>query len=208
MNMNKSTNSSTPLFYIIQPKIKIKQTEQNMQEIFHVRKEERNKIEATAEDSKEINIENSLPKESEGDGLPELENTMVDKDVEIKEEATPSMTELKELEQPGEDVEGSVGSELQILEIKGDETQIENVPSTDIEYESKEIVIDRKELRTRLIRLSRYPVVVPKPLCVLKIKGELVKGIILSKRGEKLKIQIGENTTFIPIEDIEEVTII
>ena len=66
----------------------------------------------------------------------------------------------------------------------------------------------RKDLRAKLIRLARYPAVVPKPLCELKLKDEVLKGTIISKRGEQLKVKVDNITSFILIDDIEEVTVI
>ena len=237
MNGNRSANSSVPLFYIIQPKIKIKQPEQNMQEIFHGREQPEVELETNAEKTNEamnkvgtlletestvnsqpIDLEEVTEKSSAIFDMEILKNdNQREGEVEIEEAQSilihPSTPEIRSNEENSNQVidgniedHGILSNELK-ENMQADKTvSTETIVNTIVPLE--ETVDDRKELRTKLIRLARYPAVVPKPLCQLKLKDVELTGTIVSKRGEYLKIKIGETIKFILIEDIENVTII
>ena len=237
MNGNRSANSSVPLFYIIQPKIKIKQPEQNMQEIFHGKERPDLELETNAEKpNNAINEEGTLLETNVSDNsqpidLEEvIENSKAilnigDMQDEIQRESKPEIDEVKidpiqlsTTEETNLEVNTNQVIDENIEELsntsnglkenmQADNTgSIETIVNTIVPLE--ETVDYRRELRTKLIRLARYPAVVPKPLCQLKLKDVELTGTIVSKRREHLKVKIGETIKFILIDDIEDVTII
>ena len=233
MNGNRSANSSVPLFYIIQPKIKIKQPEQNMQEIFHGRERPDLELEANAEKTEDaINeegtlLETDLSVNSQPIDLEkfiEKSQAILDTDIlkndnqregeqEIDKAESILIPEVRSSDENSNQVIDGNIEDLSIVNYGLKENmQADNTASTEIIVNTvaslEETVDYRKELRTKLIRLARYPAVVPKPLCQLKLKDVELTGTIVSKRGEHLKVKIGESIKFILIEDIEDVTII
>ncbi len=87
----------------------------------------------------------------------------------------------------------------------------QNIDELNSEH-NREIEVEKdnqkEELRTKLIRLARYPAVVKRPLCELKVDGKTITGQIESKRGELLKIRVDGIIRMIAIDDIEELSIL
>lgn len=173
MNDNESTNSSIPLFYIIQPVNRSKLIVQNMQEIYHSK--------GSIEEEAENNLEMVKAVKNEDKEDLQIEETF--------EENTDIITEDHLL--------------------KGKTSQSEDDLNLE---ENMEVQVEREmlkdDLRMKLIRLARYPAVVQKPFCEIKFGGESIIGQIESKRGEILKIKVGEGIRFLAIDDIDELSIL
>ena len=75
-------------------------------------------------------------------------------------------------------------------------------------YADESMEDHKKNVKTKITRLARYPLVVPKPLCELTIQGEKVNAIIESKRGEMIRLRVGDVSQSIPIDDIEDVKLL
>ena len=132
----------------------------------------------------------------------EVEETKVEEVVEIKNE---TIEDLK-IEEPVEQTISAIQEDsLLVDEISQIEEDAQMDSSID---EQEEIDFQTRDLRMKLIRLSRYPAVVQKPTCELIINGESFIGQIESKRGEILKIKIDDEIRLVTIDEIEDVSVI
>lgn len=198
MNEQNGGGSVAPLFYIIQPEIQIKRSEQNNQEIYHSRevivesplvgvKLEQDDVQhakaaaAAAQSMQEIQEE--VKQISSEFNIP----------VNIQAEAMKKMEEL-----------GAVKEEPVHLEKEAPiESEVKSV-AEDSESEAER----KKAVRMTVTRLARYPLVVPKPVCELTIQGEKVNAIIESKRGEMVRLRVGSVTKSFSIDEIEDIKIV
>lgn len=183
-------SSSKPLFYIIQPKIDL-QDNKNMQEIYHTR---------NLMLEKEISIEK--PKQ-------DLENI-----AEVTKESQVIKDEVShvniELENEMAQLEDHLNGEIEINETEKEESNIliESQSSREeVELPVKKEKAIKPELLKRIARLARYPLVVDKPICQLRVDGEWVEGQIDSKRGKLIKVNCGQEIKWLKIEEIEEILI-
>lgn len=178
-------SSSKPLFYIIQPKIDL-QDNKNMQEIYHTR---------NLMLEKEISIEK--PKQ-------ELENIVeVTKESQvIQDEDSHVNIELEnEMAQLEDHLNGEIEKEESNILIESQSSR------EDVELPDKKEKAIKPELLKRIARLARYPLVVDKPICQLRVNGEWVEGQIDSKRGKLIKVNCGQEVKWLKIEEIEEILI-
>ena len=211
MNEQIGGGSVAPLFYIIQPEIHIRRSEQNNQEIFHSREVivESARMAAPAPAEQEIAEQEKesaalkLPKQDIQEEVKQL-STEFNIPANIQEEAMKKMGEL------------STAQEEELIHLKDERIdKTEAILSEDKQGYDQAAPIDdeameerKKSVRTTVMRLARYPRVVPKPLCELTIQGEKVNAILESKRGEMVRLQIGEESQIISINDIEDIRIL
>lgn len=195
MNEQKG-GTVAPLFYIIQPMIEIKRSEQNNQEIFH---------------SREVFVETPHASIEAEQGKTVMNHSKKEIQEEVKQLSSeyniPDNIQTKAMKKMEELV--AVREEEPVL---WDDDAIDEA-GTVIAYDegrnADESMEDhKKNVRTKITRLARYPLVVPKPLCELTIQGEKVNAIIESKRGEMIKIRVGTVSQSVSIDDIEDVKLL
>ena len=195
MNEQKG-GTVAPLFYIIQPMIELKHSAQNNQEIFH---------------SREVFVETPIaPLEAE-QGKTVMDQSKKEIQEEVKQLSsefnipgniqTRAMKKMEELVAAME--EGPVLLEDDAIR----EAEIVVAHDQD-RYPDESMEDHKKNVKTKITRLARYPLVVPKPLCELTIQGEKVNAIIESKRGEMIRLRVGEVSQSVPIDDIEDVKLL
>ena len=209
MNEQKGGGSVAPLFYIIQPEIHIRRSEQNNQEIFHSREVIVESARMAVPAEQEIAEQEKepaalkLPKQDIQEEVKQL-STEFNIPANIQEEAMKKMGEL------------STAQEEELIHLKDERIdKTEAILSEDKQVYDQAVPIDdeameerKKSVRTTVMRLARYPRVVPKPLCELTIQGEKVNAVLESKRGEMVRLQIGDESQIISINDIEDIRIL
>ena len=209
MNEQKGGGSVAPLFYIIQPEIHIRRSEQNNQEIFHSREVIVESARMAVPAEQEIAEQEKepaalkLPKQDIQEEVKQL-STEFNIPANIQEEAMKKMGEL------------STAQEEELIHLKDERIdKTEAILSEDKQVYDQAVPIDdeamedrKKTVRTTVMRLARYPRVVPKPLCELTIQGEKVNAVLESKRGEMVRLQIGDESQIISINDIEDIRIL
>lgn len=179
MNDNEmENNKKEPIFYIIQPVNKGKLIAQNMQEVYHSKGSIKEK-----EDNK-LQEEYSLQEDE-----PAVKNELTEK---LHEEALKKDTD-------------NITENLFIGKTSQGEEDFKSDENIEVQVESDPL---KDDLRMKLIRLARYPSVVEKPFCEIKIEGETLVGQIESKRGEFLKVKVDEKIRLIAIDDVDELSII
>ena len=196
MNEQKGGALVAPLFYIIQPEIQIKRSEQNNQEIFHSRKVIVESPLAPLEVEQGKTVMNQSKKEIQEEVKQLSSEFNIPGNIQAK--AIEKMEELVAAreEEPGLLKDDALG-------------EAETVVAHDqVRYEDESMEDHKKNVRTKITRLARYPLVVPKPLCELTIQGEKVNAIIESKRGEMIRMRVGEISQSIPIDDIDDVKLL
>ncbi|OCA83478.1 hypothetical protein F7984_11005 [Pradoshia sp. D12] len=179
MNDNEmENNKKEPIFYIIQPVNKGKLIAQNMQEVYHSKGSIKEK-----EDNK-LQEEYSLQEDEAA-----VKNELTEK---LHEEALKKDTD-------------NITENLFIGKTSQGEEDFKSDENIEVQVESDPL---KDDLRMKLIRLARYPSVVEKPFCEIKIEGETLVGQIESKRGEFLKVKVDEKIRLIAIDDVDELSII
>lgn len=180
-----------PLFYIIQPEIQIKRSEQNNQEIYH---------------SREVIVESPR-------AAAELEKA----GVELTEESAAMAQSIQEIQDEVKQIssEFNIPANIQAEALKkmGEFGAVKEEPVMNEELKSPADVDETEAERKRAVRMTvtriaRYPLVVPKPVCELTIHGEKVNAIIESKRGEMVKLRVGAVTKSFPMDDIDDIKIL
>ncbi len=184
MNEQKG-GSVAPLFYIIQPEIQIKRSEQNNQEIYHSRK---------------VIVESPL-------AAVETEQERAALETEAPKMDQPMHKIQKEVKQISSAFNIPVNIQVEAMKRMGELGGVEEVDSVPLEDDSfgkaesisvnkQDVYADesmedyKKSVRMKVTRLARYPLVVPKPLCELTIQGEEVNAVIESKRGEMVRLRV------------------
>ena len=196
MNEQKGGALVAPLFYIIQPEIQIKRSEQNNQEIFHSRKVIVESPLAPLEVEQGKTVMNQSKKEIQEEVKQLSSEFNIPGNIQAK-----AMKKMEELvaareEEPGLLKDDALG-------------EAETVVAHDqVRYEDESMEDHKKNVRTKITRLARYPLVVPKPLCELTIQGEKVNAIIESKRGEMIRMRVGTISQSVPIDDIDDVKLL
>lgn len=179
MNDNEmENNKKEPIFYIIQPVNTGKLIAQNMQEVYHSRGSIKEK-----EDNK-VQEEYSLQEDEAA-----VKNELTEK---LHEEALKENTDI-------------ITENLLTGKTSQSEEGLNSYENMEVQVESDSL---KDDLRMKLIRLARYPSVVEKPFCEMKIEGETLVGQIESKRGEFLKVKVGGKIRLIAIDDVDELSII
>ncbi|WP_139891790.1 hypothetical protein [Bacillus sp. D386] len=179
MNDNEmENNKKEPIFYIIQPVNKGKLIAQNMQEVYHSKGSIKEK-----EDNK-LQEEYSLQEDEAA-----VKNELTEK---LHEEALKKDTD-------------NITENLFFGKTSQGEENFKSDENIEVQVESDPL---KDDLRMKLIRLARYPSVVEKPFCEIKIEGETLVGQIESKRGEFLKVKVDEKIRLIAIDDVDELSII
>lgn len=222
MNEQKGASSVAPLFYIIQPEIQIKRSEQNNQEIFHSRevmvelpvasieaeqeKTEMNPVrQEIQEEVKQLSSEFNIPVDIQAEAMKKIEElgastTELPKEDGVEE---PTIEPQEEREEPALVKEEAISpTDRMVIEDAQPDVPSEQDMEEELRNERK------KNVRMVITRLARYPHVVPKPLCELMIQGEKVSAILESKRGELVRLRIGDRYQSISINDIEEIRIL
>ena len=196
MNEQNGGGSVAPLFYIIQPEIQIKRSEQNNQEIYH---------------SREVIVESPLVgAKLEQDDVQHAKAAAAQSMREIQEEVKQISSEfnipvniqaeaMKKMEELGAVKEEPVHLEKE-APIASEVKSVAEVSESEAER--------KKAVRMTVTRLARYPLVVPKPVCELTIQGEKVNAIIESKRGEMVRLRVGSVTKSFSIDEIEDIKIV
>ncbi len=196
MNEQNGGGSVAPLFYIIQPEIQIKRSEQNNQEIYH---------------SREVIVESPLVgAKLEQDDVQHAKAAAAQSMQEIQEEVKQISSEfnipvniqaeaMKKMEELGAVKEEPVHLEKE-APIASEVKSVAEVSESEAER--------KKAVRMTVTRLARYPLVVPKPVCELTIQGEKVNAIIESKRGEMVRLRVGSVTKSFSIDEIEDIKIV
>ena len=195
MNEQKG-GTVAPLFYIIQPMIEIKRSAQNNQEIFH---------------SREVFVETPIAPIEAEQGKTVMDQSKKEIQEEVKQLSSefniPGNIQAKAMKK----MEAFVAAMEEELVLMEDDAigEAEIVVAHDQDRYADESMEDhKKNVRTKITRLARYPLVVPKPLCELTVQGEKVNAIIESKRGEMIRLRVGEVSQSIPIDDIEDVKLL
>ena len=217
MNEQKGASSVAPLFYIIQPEIQIKRSEQNNQEIFHSREvmmelpaasieaeQERTEInpvrQEIQEEVKQLSSEFNIPVDIQAEAMKKIEELGAST-TELPKEST-----IEPQEEPDEPALVKEEANSQTKSMVIEDTQPDVPTEQDRE---KELRNERKKnVRMMITRLARYPLVIPKPVCELTVLGEKLNGVIESKRGEMVRVRVGTNFKSISIHDIEDVKIL
>ena len=195
MNEQKG-GTVAPLFYIIQPMIEIKRSAQNNQEIFH---------------SREVFVETPIAPIGAEQGKTLMDQSKKEIQEEVKQLSSefniPGNIQAKAMKKM-EAFVAAMEEELVLLEDDAiGEAEIVVAHDQD-RYADESMEDHKKNVKTKITRLARYPLVVPKPLCELTIQGEKVNAIIESKRGEMIRLRVGEVLQSIPIDDIEDVKLL
>ncbi len=203
MNEQKGGGSVAPLFYIIQPEIQIKRSEQNNQEIYHSRKVIVESPLATVEAEQERAALETEPTK--------MKHSMHEIQKEVKQISSafniPVNIQVEAMKRMGK-LGGN--EEMDSVPLKDDSVrkmETISVNEQDV-YEDESMDDYKKSVRMQVTRLARYPLVVPKPLCELMIQGEKVNAVIESKRGEMVRLRVGAVTQSIPIDDIEDIKLL
>ena len=209
MNEQKGGGSVAPLFYIIQPEIHIRRSEQNNQEIFHSREVIVESARMAVPAEQEIAEQEKepaalkLPKQDIQEEVKQL-STEFNIPANIQEEAMKKMGELSTAqEEELIHLKDERIDKTEVILSEGKQVYDQAVPIDDEAMEDR-----KKTVRTTVMRLARYPRVVPKPLCELTIQGEKVNAVLESKRGEMVRLQIGDESQIISINDIEDIRIL
>ena len=195
MNEQKG-GTVAPLFYIIQPMIELKHSAQNNQEIFH---------------SREVFVETPIAPIEAEQGKTVMDQSKKEIQEEVKQLSSefniPGNIQAKAMKKM-EAFVAAMEEELVLLEDDAiGEAEIVVAHDQD-RYADESMEDHKKNVRTKITRLARYPLVVPKPLCELTVQGEKVNAIIESKRGEMIRLRVGEVSQSIPIDDIEDVKLL
>lgn len=195
MNEQKG-GTVAPLFYIIQPMIEIKRSAQNNQEIFH---------------SREVFVETPIAPIEAEQGKTVMDQSKKEIQEEVKQLSSefniPGNIQAKAMKKM-EELVAAMEEEPVLLEDDAiGEAEIVVAHDQD-RYADESMEDHKKNVRTKITRLARYPLVVPKPLCELTVQGEKVNAIIESKRGEMIRLRVGEVSQSIPIDDIEDVKLL
>lgn len=198
MNEQNGGGSVAPLFYIIQPEIQIKRSEQNNQEIYHSREVivESPLVGAKLEQD---DVQHAKAAAAAAQSMQEIQEEVkqisseFNIPVNIQAEAMKKMEEL-----------GAVKEEPVHLEKEAPIASEVKSVAEDSESEAER----KKAVRMTVTRLARYPLVVPKPVCELTIQGEKVNAIIESKRGEMVRLRVGSVTKSFSIDEIEDIKIV
>ena len=195
MNEQKG-GTVAPLFYIIQPMIEIKRSAQNNQEIFH---------------SREVFVETPIAPIEAEQGKTVMDQSKKEIQEEVKQLSSefniPGNIQAKAMKKM-EAFVAAMEEEPVLLEDDAiGEAEIVVAHDQD-RYADESMEDHKKNVRTKITRLARYPLVVPKPLCELTVQGEKVNAIIESKRGEMIRLRVGEVSQSIPIDDIEDVKLL
>lgn len=111
--------------------------------------------------------------------------------------------DYKSVEESGLTQEGVGVLQARTVEFEKDQTSDSLIEESTSE-ESKQ----RRELKSLITRLSRYPNVIERPVCEAVINGEKLKLQIISKRGETVKVMIARTIRIIDLSEIEELSIL
>ena len=195
MNEQKG-GTVAPLFYIIQPMIEIKRSAQNNQEIFH---------------SREVFVETPVAPIGAEQGKTVMDQSKKEIQEEVKQLSSefniPGNIQVKAMKKMEELVAAMEEEPVLLADDAIDEAKTVVVHDQD-RYADESMEDQKRNVRTKITRLARYPLVVPKPHCELTIQGEKVNAIIESKRGEMIRLRVGEVSRSVPIDDIEDVKLL
>ena len=198
MNEQNGGGSVAPLFYIIQPEIQIKRSEQNNQEIYHSREVivESPLVGAKLEQD---DVQHAKAAAAAAQSMREIQEEVKQISSEFNIPVNIQAEAMKKMEELGAVKEEPVHLEKE-APIASEVKSVAEVSESEAER--------KKAVRMTVTRLARYPLVVPKPVCELTIQGEKVNAIIESKRGEMVRLRVGSVTKSFSIDEIEDIKIV